>query len=518
MVFMRDPSKNREDVPRRETPQPRPRVPTLDEAGDFPSGTESFGCKCQDCVKGSPVAEDDPFYATCKCKNFRRYGLFEALRIQPTSSDTPTTWAESGGIQEFTYQGDGIYWSKKFVLSCTVGEGEEAEDVEDEYRYVLNAITRRIVLTFIPPTEGALPQCTKVEAEWCMQGGSCGFRCHCPWVFTVDMPWRKLAPPQRCNVCITPKRQAGDEDYCICTGKGLPWGIKLIGSGFCDIDEGEFGIKPLSVLNGENIFEFTGEQLDPGGGPGTNPWTYDNNDPSKYNTQVTFCASAGSWYVGINNVGLFNVSGDGQLPACDEEVHDFDSISESVLLACPDATLQYELLFDQEVATGSGDSAEDCGPAVAESCHWIAAEVSGETLWTVDVAEENCEDCYIPCASRYVDDECGDAASLGAGTKCERTCMPPYEPDFIEFTLEGGMGCEEGCLSPSVRLCTVDSTSFSGPVTVCGESRTITLEDNGTDWSMSISGGSSQTGELDQIWNLFTDVAGCGTLILQLVP
>jgi len=222
MVFERSPSTSRHDVPRRPTPQERPRTLTAEEVNGLPRGTPSATCACGNCWPGVPLLEDDPFAAKCGCVNRTRVAVHPYLTVRFPGGERKL-WEESGNQKVYQYQGDGIWKTRLFDgPPCNEPvEGEEYIPLKDELKYYYKLsfpnidtdplATPIVTLEFDGDPESA--NCPIIEATWCF-ADACGLKCLCPWIFKTTMPFEWAEVPDDCNLCVTPVRRLR---YQICT-------------------------------------------------------------------------------------------------------------------------------------------------------------------------------------------------------------------------------------------------------------------------------------------------------------
>ena len=213
-MFMRDPSRNREDVPRRSTLQPRPRVPTVNESSGLSPNALDCGCD-KDCIDGT---SNHDCQEDCGCINIRRM-IYPPQMILPPNG---AAWTEGSAARPVRYHSACIWYSGVFDgPSCTIGEGEDEETVNDEYRWKVWKVTsppassdpespdyHPCVGMWVAELECTTeePQCDVIQAIFPKVASPCGndgADCLCPWQFGQGR-FTNIYRPRQCKLCVTP--------------------------------------------------------------------------------------------------------------------------------------------------------------------------------------------------------------------------------------------------------------------------------------------------------------------------
>jgi hypothetical protein len=183
---------DRRDYQRRETRQPRPRVLKLEDLQDFP-GLTPEDCFCGKCIRGVSVSD----CSACACVNTTRRTSLPDMQT-PDFED----WDAPSEIVNLKYQAECV-WTSDIIdgPTCIIGEGEEEEEVHDQYQLFVNYATGIAELKCITET----PQCDVIYVKWefCPD---CAKKCLCVWRFELVEFTNVIIAPEQCKICVTPVR------------------------------------------------------------------------------------------------------------------------------------------------------------------------------------------------------------------------------------------------------------------------------------------------------------------------
>lgn len=182
---------------------------------DFPGLTDR-DCYCGKCIRGVTVSD----CTDCSCVNIARRTSLPDM-MTPDLED----WDAPSEIVNLKYQAECV-WTSDIIdgPTCIIGEGEEEEEVSDQYQLFVNYSTGVAELKCI--TE--VPQCDVIYVKWefCPD---CAKKCLCVWRFELVEFTNVIIAPEQCKICVTPVRARPEPSVIPCTKCATETGFELPG-------------------------------------------------------------------------------------------------------------------------------------------------------------------------------------------------------------------------------------------------------------------------------------------------